>query len=417
MMKPTNPEFNPLSEEALRDPASMYVRSREKTPVFWSEAINAWVITRYEDVLHYLNDLKSFGNPTSGAITVPEQFADRYSPELPFKMLTAMDPPEHTGPKKAINEGFSRPRMLNLEDPIAKQAHSLIDSFADAGKADLMTSYCNPLTINTLLRLLGLPAEDADRIRKLGEASIRVLASANVPMVEPELSQVWQDYIEGQEYIRRVVDERIANPGDDIISIMATAKDADGNPVLSRERVALHVSEIAFAGHDTTAQLMANTVIYLSENPDQLEKAQKNPELWSNVIEETLRRRPSAPFAARTAVRDVEIGGVTIRKGEMAWFALAGASNDPGHYESPERFDIQRPRPTDHVAFGRGPHICPGAPLGRLQATIGVRTLFERLPDLRVAPDYPLDFAPLVILPKRLSLPVNWTPPKGTGER
>ncbi|WP_395106188.1 cytochrome P450 [Actinomadura sp. SCN-SB] len=402
------PEFDPLSEAALRDPSSMFLRAREETPVFWSEAVHAWIITRREDVLRYLNEPDAFATATRGFIKVPEKFADRFSAELPDQMMPAMDPPEHTGPKKAVQKGFLRPRILKLEDRITHKAHELIDAFPASGRTDLMAAYSNPLTMHTLLGLLGLPDSDADLIWTMGEASIRVLASANVPLQEPELSRVWQDYIDGQEYIREIARERAAHPGDDIISIMATAEDEDGNPVLSPERVALHVSEIAFAGHDTTAQLMTNMVMFLSENPDQLEEARRNPALWRNVTDEALRRRPSAPFAARTAVRDVKVGGVTVRKGEMAWFALASASNDPSHYEDPQRFDIGRPRPMDHVAFGRGPHTCPGAPLGRAQATIGIRTLYERLPGLRVEPGYPLDFAPLLILPKRNSLPVIW---------
>jgi cytochrome P450 len=403
-------EFDPLSEASLSDPASMFGNALEETPVFWSETIGAWIITRYDDVYRYLNELDAFRTPVHGMFTVPEKFADRFPADLMNYILPAMDPPEHTEPRRAIQGWFRRPRIVELQERITASAHQLIDGFKAAGECDLMTTYCHPLTLHTLLAMLGLSDQDAKLIRNLGEAAIRVLEGVKVPMAEPELSQVWQDYVDGQEYIRHLVDERIANPGDDIISFMAAAADNDGTRVLNRERVALHVAELAFAGHDTTAQLIANMVLHLSMNPDQLDKARQDPALWPNVAEESLRRRPSATFTARTASRDVEVGGVTIRKGELAWFALTGASNDPHHYDTPERYDIQRPRPADHLAFGRGPHLCPGAPLSRAQATTGTRILFERLPDLRVLPDLPLDFAPLVILPKRNSLPVRWTP-------
>jgi cytochrome P450 len=276
-----------------------------------------------------------------------------------------------------------------------------------------MGAYSNALTMRTLLHLLGLQESDAQRIWSLGESAIRVLASTALPMQEPELSEVWRTYTEGQLWLRGLAEERAENPGEDIISIMAGAKDQTGAPVLTPERVALHASEVAFAGHDTTAQLMTNMTIYLSENPDQLELVRQNPKLWANVVEETLRRRPSAPFAQRIAVRDVEVDGVTIPAGSVVWFALVSASNDPSHYDHPERFDVQRPRAMDHLAFSRGVHTCPGAPLGRVQARVGVQTLFERLPDLRVVPDQPLDFAPLMILPKRNSLRVRFTPTGG----
>ncbi|GCE44372.1 putative cytochrome P450 hydroxylase [Rhodococcus wratislaviensis] len=407
------PEFDPLSEAALRDPASMYTTAREKSPVFWSDLIQSWVFTRYDDVFRYLNEPELFGTPVEGQITVPDEFVDRFSPELPSKMMTAMDPPVHTPPKKAVQQGFLRPNILKLEPRITARANALIDEMIAAGtECDLMTSYSDPLTMHTLMGLLDLPMEEAEAIWNLGESSIRVLSSSQIPMDEPERSQVWRAYVEGQEHLYQIIDERTANPGDDIISIMAAQLDDEGRPALTRERIAQHIAEIAFAGHDTTAQLMTNMVIYLSEHRDQLALAVDNPKLWPNVVEETLRRRPSAPFAARRALRDVVVSGIQIRKGDNVWFALASASNDPAHYDNPVEFDVQRRRPMDHVAFGRGPHTCPGAPLGRSQAAIGVRTLFERLPDLRVADDYSLDFAPLVIIPKRNSLQVHWTSPR-----
>jgi cytochrome P450 len=236
-----------------------------------------------------------------------------------------------------------------------------------------------------------------------------VLASGNEPMPEPMRSEVWERYASAHERLRELADERAENPGEDVISAMAAARDAEGNRVLSRERVALHVCEFAAAGTDTTAQLMGNAVVFLTENEDLLAEAIRDPSLWERVVEETLRRRPSAPFVQRQATRDVEIAGVTIPEGDRVWFSLAGASNDPTHYDTPERYDIHRPDPDDHLAFSKGRHFCLGAPLGRAQGRVGLQVLFERLPGLRAEPDAPLDFADLALLPLRQSLPVRWT--------
>jgi cytochrome P450 len=410
------PEFDPLSEAYLREPASVYVQAREEHPVFFSEQLQTWVMTRRASVWRYLDDRENFRSslPGPASVHVPEEFAPHFTPGLlPHKMMPFMDPPEHTGPKKAVQQGFLRPQIIRLEGRIAENANTLIDGFAGAGECELMSSYSNALTMRTLLHLLGLQESDAPRIWSLGESAIRVLASTALPMAEPELSEVWRTYTEGQLWLRGLAEERAENPGEDIISIMAGARDETGAPVLTPERVALHASEVAFAGHDTTAQLMTNMTVHLSQNPAQLELVQQDPKLWANVVEETLRRRPSAPFAQRIAVRDVEVDGVTLPAGSVVWFALVSASNDPTHYDDPDRFDVQRPRAMDHLAFSRGAHTCPGAPLGRVQARVGVQTLFERLPDLTVVPDQPLDFAPLVILPKRNSLRVRFTPTSG----
>ena len=155
---------------------------------------------------------------------------------------------------------------------------------------------------------------------------------------------------------------------------------------------------LAAAGTDTTAQLIANAVVFLSDHPGQLAEAIEDPSLWERVIEETLRRRGSATFVQRSPNVDVEIAGVTIPADEVVWLSLASASNDPAHYDEPERWDIHREKPDDHLAFGKGRHFCLGAPIGRAEARIGLRVLFERLPDLRTVTPLPLDFAPIAIL-------------------
>ncbi|PKW16661.1 cytochrome P450 [Saccharopolyspora spinosa] len=403
--------FDLLDPAALRAPSSAYVSARQEMPVFWYPSLNVWIITCYQDVFRYLNDQESFRTSNRDAVTVPEGFAERYPASLLNHILPALDPPALTAPKRVLQEGFSKPRLRSFEQRITTRAHKLIDGFEAEGKADLLQAYCAPLTMHTLLGLLGLPDNDADRVRRLGDAAIRVLASAHVPLDEPELSEVWEEYIEGQEYFRRIADERATAPGDDVISLLATATDdrAPAARLLDRERVALIVTELAFTGHDTTAQLMASMLAHLSEFPALREELRRDPGLWPNVAEESLRRHPPATFAARAAVRDLEIGGALIRKGDTAWFALAGASNDPAHYDDPEVYDIRRPRPTDHLSFGRGPHACPGSPLARLQATLGVRILLERLPDLSTDPDDPATFAPTVIVSKRDRMPVRWS--------
>ena len=189
---------------------------------------------------------------------------------------------------------------------------------------------------------------------------------------------------------------------------MSSARDGAGERVMSREQVALHVCELAAAGTDTTAQLIANAVVFLSEHPDQLAEAIEDPSLWERVVEETLRRRGSATFVSSAPRTSTSRSRASRSRPTMVWLSLASASNDPAHYDEPERWDIHREKPDDHLAFGKGRHFCLGAPIGRAEARIGLRVLFERLPDLRTVTPLPLDFAPIAILPMRQTLPVRW---------
>jgi cytochrome P450 len=402
--------FDLVGDASFRDPAGLFARVREESPVFFYEPIARWIVSRREDVERWITDFATFsnvGNFDPGA--VPVAYRHRVAPELLVQGMVSMDPPEHTARRKVAQRGFTRGHMQALRPEIEARAHVLIDAFAADGACDLMNAYALELTTQTICALLDLPPQDESWFRGIRFDSFRVLAAAQEPIPEAEVAQVWDRYAAAHERLREIVEERRDGEGTDIISEMARARDAHGRPALSTEWIAMHVTELAAAGTDTTAQLICNAVLFLSAHEEQLAEAIGDPELWVRVVEETLRRRPSAPFVSRRATRDVEIAGVAIPEGDWVWFSLASASNDPGHYADPERFDIHRPDPSDHLAFSKGRHACEGSPLARVEAEVGLRALFERLPDLRVAPDAPLDFAALAMLPLRRSLPVTWS--------
>jgi cytochrome P450 len=404
-------EFDPISEASFRDPASIVARARDEQPVFFYEPLGVWVVTRREDVDRCITDVATFTSTVNGGqIPVPDAYAGVVSPELMRGAFIAMDPPEHTPVRKVGQRGFTRPRVAALEPRIEAFAHELVDALAEGDGCELMGAYCVELTTRTLMAMLDLPPGDEELFRGCRVDHFMVMASVRQAIPEPERTELWARYAAAHERLRELADERAASPGEDVISAMVGAADAEGRPLLSRERVALHVIELAAAGTDTTAQLIANAVVFLSERPDVVAEAREDPSLWESVVEETLRRRGSATFVSRQTTRDVEVAGVAIPAGEGVWFSLAGASNDPSHHDEPERWDVRRPRPDDHLAFGKGRHFCLGAPIARAEARIGLRVLYERLPELRVVDDAPLDFAPLTILPMRLTLPVTWAP-------
>ncbi|WP_037959317.1 cytochrome P450 [Streptomyces violens] len=407
------PEFDLFSDAYLRDPASAFVRAREEAPVFWNEALGTWVVTRRADIDAVLMDWETWScQANGGRLPVPDEYADVVPPELVAEIMIGMDPPKHTAARKVAQRGFLKPVIEALAPEIEARAHRILDGFAHLGAAELMETYCLELTTQTLMALLGLSAEDEPMMRQLRDDHFRVLASGREPMPEPERSEVWTRYVAAQLRLRQLAQERRDGDGGDIITLMARAKDREGNHALSVERIAMHLTEFAAAGTDTTAQAMANAILFLSDAPEQRAEAQADPTLWARVFEETVRRRPSAPFASRVATQDAEIAGVTIPEGDMVWLALASANTDPAAVVDPLRFDIHRDGldDHDHYAFTKGRHTCLGAPLGRTQGAIGLRVAYERLPGLRAVPDQKQDFLPLAMLPIRRILQVTWAP-------
>ncbi|WP_202743801.1 cytochrome P450 [Acinetobacter calcoaceticus] len=407
--------FDPYGEEYLNDPAAIYQETREEKPVFWYEPIGVWIVTKRKDIDSILMEPETWSCKANGNnIEIPEKFQDILSSELMSKILIGMDAPDHTQARRVAQKGFMRPNMLALAPQIEQRANKILDKLIAESKAlssvEFLEGYCLELTTQTLMALMNLPPEDEAMMRQLRDDFFKILASSREPMVEPELSMVWDRYTKAHLHLRAIVKERRNSDALDIISVMSSAREPDGSPSLSVERIATHLTEFAAAGTDTTAQAMSNAIIFLSQHPEQCELAKSNPDLWSKVFEETVRRRPSAPFASRTATKNTHISGVEIPEGDIVWLALASANTDSITGSDLMNFDITRENLNEqsHYSFTKGRHTCLGAPLGRTQGAIGLKVAYERLANLRLSPENKSDFIPLAMLPIRRSLYVTW---------
>lgn len=400
--------FDVMGDDYYTDPAVHLAEFREQTPVFWYEPLHAWIVTRREDCLEVLSDWQTFSSASNSAADVPERHRSLYPPELVAKMIVGMDPPDHTLARSVAQKGFVKERMEQLRPEIEARANRIIDRFEERGSANLLEEYSLELTTQTIMALLGLDYEHEDMLRQLRDDLFSILSSAHAPMEEPEKSIVWDRFVDANLVLRKIIDARRDSEADDLISVMASSRNSDGSFALSSEQIGLHISEFSAAGTDTTAQAMTNAVLFVTQHPDALEDALMEPQLWSNVFEETIRRRPSSTFTSRKTTVPVTLSGVEIPAGDMIFVGLASANTDPAYVRDPFEFDIHRPVPTDHLAFTSGRHTCLGNPLARVQGATGLRVLFERLPSLQPDDVAELDFARLPLLPIRRSLQVHW---------
>lgn len=405
---PVSASFDALGDDYFRDPAQHFAGVREETPVFWYPHLNSWIVTSREDCLTVLGDWKAFSSAQNSAAEVPSQFHGDYPPELISMMIVGQDPPTHTRSRQVAQRGFTKDRMERLRPEIEARAHRIIDKFENNGSANFMEEYALELTTQTIMALLGLGYEYDSMMRQLRDDEAAILSSAHEPLPEPRRSEVWGRFVKANLVLREIIESRRESDADDIISVMASAKDEVGSYTLPTELIGLHVSEFAMAGADTTAQAMTNAVIFLSQNPQARADALAEPELWSNVFEETVRRRPSSTFTSRTAMQEVELSGVKISKGDMIFVSLASANTDPDYVDRPFEFDIHRPNPQDHLAFTSGRHTCLGNPLARTQGATGLKVLFERLPSIQPTNVDELDFLRMALLPVRRTLDVTW---------
>lgn len=403
------PGFNPMSSEFLENPGDYLGRARTASPVFFAQEFGFWVILPSADIDKALTNWQEFSSGSLADVPVPDEYADRVPPGFfATGALVSQDPPEHTRRRSLINRGFVRGRMLALATPIEKICNDLIDGFIADGECDLMSRYCYEVSLRSIVLLMGMPTDDLPRLRQLVDDHGAAVSDAVRPMSTEERMQRWERIAGVRDYLASTAQARRANPGEDLVSAMAAATEEDGTPTLTADDIVTHLTELLFAGTDTTANLMASVVRMLDRYPDQLAALRADPDLWAAAVEEGVRVRPPANGVFRITTSDVTVAGVLIPAQSLVWVALASANHDPARFHRPESFDISRTNLGDHASFGKGRHFCMGAPLARMEAPIGLRVLYDRLPNLQLVADQSIEFDPniIVVLLKRLL--VTW---------
>lgn len=412
---PGLPGYDPFEPAHMRDPYPDYRRAQREQPVFYYAPLRFWMVTRYDDVAAVLRDIETFSSRVWRVVPRPDAFADRMPANLMSRAFINLDPPEHTVSRKTANKAFTRSLVAGLEPAIEAIATGLADRLAPAGGCDLMQDFCFPLSLRTIVSLLALPEEDMPRFRQWTEDMFSLMSPAapgdeetTRPMAEAEVHERYGRLAEAYAYYSAIIADRRAHPRDDLVSAMVGATDADGKPALDTDRIVVHMIELTAAGHDTTANNIANMVKFFDRNPGSLDAVRADPSLLEPAIEEGLRLRAASPTMFRLTTREVDLSGVTIPANSVVCVNMGAANHDPAHFPQPERFDIHRQNADDHFAFGKGRHFCLGAPLARLETKVALRTLFARHDRIRVVPGQDEGYLPVMTLDTRQHLRVTW---------
>lgn len=387
-----------------------YARMREDDPVFRQPGLDGetpiWFVTRYEDVVSLLVDDERFVVDPALAMTDAELEEWRASSVVPDddrinRNLLALDGEDHRRLRRLVTRAFT-PRMVEqLRPRIQEIADQLLDRVEERGEMDLVDDYAFPLPITVIAELLGIPPEDQDRFRVWSNAFVS-------PALTDEAKAQFALHVEEfLAYLHELFARRRAEPRDDLVSALVRAEE-EGDALTEEELSSMAVLLIV-AGHETTVSLIANSVLTLLAHPDELERIREEPEALPKAVEELLRfESPVERSLTRWAATDVELGGHTIRRGELVIAVLGSANRDPARFAESDSFDLGR-SDTKHVGFGRGSHYCLGAPLARVETEIALRTLFDRLPALRLAIEADaLAWRPIPLFRSLVSLPVAW---------
>lgn len=365
------------------DPFPLFAQLRELGPVHavtLADGHDAWLVVDYDEARLALNDTRLSKDMHVALATGSGVVAEGLPGPAFARHMLSVDPPDHTRLRRLVSSAFTPRHVEQLRPRIQAVVDDLLDAIAAKGPdatVDLVGAFAFPLPFTVICELLGVPEPRRD---DLGRGLTALLVPTSTP---EEYARAKAASDEVVSMLEDLVDAKQADPGDDLVSGLISARDGDER--LSTQEMLSTIFQLIVAGHDTTASLIGNGVVALLLHPEPLAELRSDPSGLAAAIEELLRYDAPVPHSTfRYATAPVDIGGVTIPAGAQVIISLAAANRDHGQFAGAEELDLHRTG-SRHLAFGHGIHHCLGAPLARLEGQLGLGSLLRRFPQLRLA--------------------------------
>ena len=383
---------------------------RKHDPVHWSEKDGLWVVSRFEDVAYVSKHQELFTS------------AQGVRPANNTKLgLIDEGEPRHGELRKLINRGFT-PRMVRkLEEVFLEITTEAIDAIAQKGECDFVEDIAVPLPLLLIAEMIGIRKEDRRSFHEWSDAMIAGDGNFDKPDIIAKAGAAFLAY---SNYVTEIIEDRRANPRDDLVSILVGAKDggmlenfgnddraalgfSEEHQALANDELIMMLVLLMVAGNETTRNALSGGMALLIENPDERQKLIDDPSLIPSACEEMVRLVSPVHSFARTVVEDTELHGQPLKKGEKVLMLYPSANHDPEQYEDPERFDVTRN--PQHLGFGIGTHFCLGANLARMELRVAFRELLRRLPDMEYSAGGPV-VVPSALVRSCTEMKVRFTP-------
>jgi cholest-4-en-3-one 26-monooxygenase len=342
---------------------------RKHDPVHWTESELCkpfWAVTKHADIV-------AIGKNPKDWIIAPRTavFTRELPPEPTTRQLLTMDPPDH-GRYRNLTAKWFTPRTVKVWEPkVQRITREVLDAAGEKGDVDFVSDVSAPITIAVIALMLGLPEEDWHLLFRWTN---EIIAPEDPEFQRGRTSMETSDSARSElfAYFREIAEKRRNDPGEDILTAVVQGR-LDGKPLADFELLSYYFL-LVVAGNETTRNAMTGGIQCFLDNPDQWKEMVEDPSRIDGAVEETVRWTTPVIQFARTATRDMELRGRTIRKGQSVCLFYASGNRDEDIFEDPFRFRIER-KPNDHIGFGRGEHVCLGAHLARLE----IRTIYQQL--------------------------------------
>ncbi len=376
-------QFNPADPAFILNPYPTLDRLRETAPVFYHPPTEMWWVASYRDLVTLMRD-RRLGRQIEHVVSREALGLPARAPALdPFYSLSDhsmfdKEPPEHTRLKKLVHKVFTPRRVRSLRDEIQRLAQQLLDSVAGQETFDLLAAYAEPLPVEVIAALLGIPEPDRHLLRPWSAAIVKMFELDPSPETAAAAVRASTEFT---DYLRDLARARKAAPQDDLISELAQVED-QGDTLSEEELIATCVL-LLNAGHEATVNGFGNGMRAFFLHPDQFQRLQANHSLIPSAVEEMLRWDTPSQLFRRWVLEDMDYNGHSFKLGQEVAFLFGAANRDPAVFENPQAFDIGRV-PNQHISFGMGIHFCLGAPLARLEMAVALKALLTRYQDLQL---------------------------------
>jgi cytochrome P450 len=413
-------------DELIVDPYPYFAHLRDACPVRREPKHDVVMVTGYDEAVAVYTNTTTFSS--CNAVTGPfpgfpvplegddvSELIEQHRDELPFSdQILVMDPPKHKAHRGLLMRLITPKRLRENEDFMWRHADRQIDEFIEQGECEFIRDFAGPFTLYVIADLLGVPEEDHEWFRNELQGGHRRDTQGLGSTGKGSLTHSPLEFLYAR--ISTYVEARRREPRDDVLTGLATATFPDGSmpEVIDVVRVAANLFS---AGQETTVRLLGTALQTIGEQADIQKKLREDHDLIPGFVEECLRFESPVKGDFRLSRTAVNVGGVDIPAGKTVMVLNGAAGRDPRRFEEPDEFRMDRANAKEHLAFGRGPHACPGGPLARAETRISIERLLERMQDIRISESAHgpagarhYDYVPTYILRGLMRLNLEFTP-------